>query len=311
MQAALVVDSSQPPKLGVTPKPSEPEPSSNILQLKVLATGFHQIVRSRISGQHYSSSSASIIPGIDGVGESQDGQRYYFICFKEGGSFAQYINVSSRNCFPLPSGLDPVQAAGLVNPALSSWMAMAGRCENVPKDSTVLIMGVTSTSGRIAIPLARKFGAKRVVGCARNEDALKMLGLDDYIVLRDVASSTDFSKLGHVDVILDYVYGPVAVHLLKSLRPTGKLQYVHIGSLAARSDPSALEISVPGSVLRSKDLSIRGSGLGSWDLQQVGEKIPSLLHALSGLNDEKTNVKRLIEFERVWNETEDRIVFVP
>ncbi|KAL8706952.1 MAG: hypothetical protein Q9225_007892 [Loekoesia sp. 1 TL-2023] len=311
MQAAQVLDGSQPPKVASIPRPSEPEPSSGIVQLKVLATGLHRLVRSRASGQHYTSSSTPIIPGVDGVGETPDGQRFFFICFKEGGSFAEYINVSSRHRFPLPSGLDPVKAAGLVNPALSSWMALTARCENIAKDFSVLIMGATSASGRLAIPLARAFGAKRVVGCARNEEALKSLGLDDHIILQNTAESTDFSKLGHVDVILDYVYGPAAVHLLKTLKPTGRVQYVHIGSLAAYSDRSALEISLPGSVLRRNDLTIRGSGLGAWDLQNVGKEIPGLLQGLLAVGEERMIIKRLGDVETAWNETEDRVVFVP
>ncbi|KAL8826023.1 MAG: hypothetical protein Q9170_007566 [Blastenia crenularia] len=311
MQAAQIIDGSQPPKVTAISKPSEPEPSSGIVQLKVLATGLHRLVRSRASGQHYTSSSAPAIPGIDGVGEAPDGHKFFFLCFKEGGSFAEYINVSNRHRFPLPSGLDPVKAAGLINPALSSWMALTARCENVPKDYSVLIMGATSASGRLAIPLARAFGAKRVIGCARNEEALKPLGLDDYIILQGAAESTDFSNMGHVDVILDYVYGPPAVHLLKTLKSNGKVQYVHIGSLAAHSDRSALEISLPGSVLRSSDLTIRGSGLGAWDLQKVGKELPGLLEALLSVADDKMSVKKLAEAETAWNEDGERIVFVP
>lgn len=311
MQAALIKDNSQPPEYASVPKPPQPESSSDVVQLKVLATGLHRLVRARASGQHYTSSSLPGIPGVDGVGETSDGQRFVFISFEEGGSFAEYINVSPQHRFPLPSGLDPVKAAGLLNPALSSWMALNARCENIPQDFSILIMGATSASGRLAIPLARTMGAKWVVGCARNEEDLQSLRLDDYIVLQVPAESTDFSKLGRVDVILDYVYGAPAVHLLKSLKPTGKVQYVHIGSLAAHSNPSALEMSLPGSVLRGTDLTIRGSGLGAWDLQAVGKEIGGLLQGLVTVGHEQISVKRLEDVETAWNETGNRMVFVP
>lgn len=98
------------------------------------------------------------------------------------------------------------------------------------------------------------------------------LGLDDY----DAAESTLFSKLGHLDVILDYIYGPVAVHFLMSLKTEGRVQYVHIGSLAAHSDPSALKINLTISILRAKHLLVRGFGLRALDLQTVREKIGGL-----------------------------------
>lgn len=310
MRAVQIRDGTNSPNYASVSKPPHSE-SSDEIQLKVLATGLHQVVRSRASGIRYTNTSVPTIPGVDGVGEAADGQRYFFICFKQGGSFAEYINVASRHRFPLPSGLDPVKAAGLVNPALSSWMAMKARCENIPYDFSVLIMGATSASGRLAIPLARAMGAKRVVGCARNEEALKSLRLDDYIVLQDAVESTSFSELGHVDVILDYVYGPPAIHLLKSLRTERRTQYVVIGSLAAYSDPSALEISIPGSVLRGKNLVLRGSGLGAWDLEAVGEEMGALLNVLLSIKDEKISVKKLEDVEMAWNEAGERMVFVP
>ncbi|KAL8709837.1 MAG: hypothetical protein Q9220_005453 [cf. Caloplaca sp. 1 TL-2023] len=310
-------DASKPPRFASTSKPAEPDPSSGLIQLKVLATGLHRLVRSRASGQHYLSTGGfPPIPGIDGVGETTDGQKVLFLCFRDGGSFAEFINVPHNRYWPLPSALDPVHAAGLLNPALSSWLALTARCDNLPRSFSVLILGATSASGRLAVPLARALGAGRVVGCARNEDALKaMEGLDEYIVLQDSAAkgSTDWSQLGgHVDVILDYVYGPVAVQLLKSLKQEGKVQYVHIGSLAAKDDPSALEISIPGSVLRGKDLTIRGSGLGAWGLGEVFGAIDGLLNSLVTVKDKKIEVRKLEDVETAWkDDTGERLVFVP
>ncbi|KAL8687471.1 MAG: hypothetical protein Q9218_006363 [Villophora microphyllina] len=311
MHAALMTEGSKTPGLASVPKPPQPDSSPNIVQLKVLATGLHRLVRSRASGQHYTSNSTQIIPGIDGVGETEEGQKVFFLCFKDGGSFAEYINVPRKNTWTLPSGLDPVKAAGLVNPALSSWMALTARCDNLPKNFSVLILGVTSASGRLAVQLVRSMGANRVIGCARNEGTLKSMALDDYTILQDPATSTDFSSLGHVDVILDYVYGPVVNHLLKSLQPNGRVQYVHIGSLAAYSDPSALEINLPGSLLRGSDVTIRGSGMGAWDLRGVGNALDGLLQSLVSIGNEKISVKKLEEVETAWNEVGDRTVFVP
>ncbi|KAI4240289.1 MAG: hypothetical protein L6R40_005226 [Gallowayella cf. fulva] len=269
----------------------------------VLATGLQRVVRSRASGQHYSSNEVPNIAGVDGAGETSDGQIVFFLCSKEGGSFAEWINVPRRNTMPLPSGLTPVQAAALLNPALSFWMALTARCDNLPDGFSVLIMGAASASRRLAIPLARALGSKRVIDCARNEESLKLLGLDEQIVLQEPADSTDCSKLGHVGVILDYVYGPAAVHLLKSLKAAGRVQYVHIGALAAHFDLSALEISLPGSVLRHQKLTIRGSGLGSWGLQEVGAESKGVLQSLVTVRGENISERRRADVERVWDES--------
>ncbi|KAL9577187.1 MAG: hypothetical protein Q9212_006528 [Teloschistes hypoglaucus] len=302
MQAAQMTEDSKLHELTSIPKPPQPNASSELVQLKVLATGLHRLVRSRFSGKHYTSGTTQKIPGVDGVGETSDGQKVFFLCFKEGGSFAEYINVPRRNTWPLPSGLNPVKAAGLLNPALSSWMALTTRCDELPEHFSVLIMGATSASGRLAVLLARSLGAARVIGCARKEEALKSMDLDDHVVLQDSVTSTDFSSLGHVDVILDYVYGPVVVHLFKSLKPTGRVQYVHIGSLAAYSDPSAIEISLPGFILRGMDLTVRGSGMGSWDLRAVGKAMDRLLQSLLNIGEAEIGVKKLEEVETAWTQ---------
>lgn len=282
-----------------------PPPTANEIQVKVLASGLHRVVRSRAAGKHYSSGDLPHVPGIDGVGVSADGKKYYFLSFAIG-AMAEVVNAPKRTCLPLPEGVDPIQAAGIINPAMSSWMALEARASNLPKDFTVLILGATSASGRVAIHLARILGAKKVIGAARNRSALETLGLDESIVIADEASETDFSSLADVDVVLDYVYGPLAEHLLKTVKPTKRLQYVHIGAV------SAPDITLPGSVLRSKNLSIIGSGAGAWSHAELGDAMPGLLDALRTLPEQPVRVAKLADVETEWaSEGSERLVFVP
>jgi NADPH:quinone reductase-like Zn-dependent oxidoreductase len=86
-----------------------------------------------------------------------------------------------------------IQVAGLMNPAISSWMALRTRVKDLPKDFTVVVLGATSSSGRVAILLARSLGAGKVVGVARDAAKLAKLDLDQATVLDDEVSTTDFS----------------------------------------------------------------------------------------------------------------------
>ncbi|MCJ1480392.1 hypothetical protein MMC06_000547 [Schaereria dolodes] len=305
MHAALVQEWGQTPRYLAIPTPPLSSSDSENIQISVTASGLSHVVRSRATGTHYSATTLPHIPGADGTGTTSSGQPVYFNCLQTGGSFCEVINVPKRNVIPLPKGIDPVVAASLVNPGLSSWMALRARCQNLPDGFSVLIMGATSMSGRLAIQLARHLGAKRVIGCARNEAALRELALDDFVTLLDPVETTDFSPLGDVDVILDYVYGPPTVHLLQSLKSSRSVQYVHIGSLAA------MDISIPGSVLRSKDLTIRGSGLGSFGARQMRDEIGGLLEAIAGLGEQKMRVCKLSDVEKEWDVKGERMVFVP
>ena len=308
MHAAVVSTYGKPP--AYTAVPDLPAPTSSQLQLKVLATGLHNIVRSRASGNHYSSPPLPQIPGIDGIGATSDGARYYFNAFRTGGSFASHINVEKNSAIPMPEGLDTVQTAALVNPATSSWMAMKARTTNLPANFTVLILGATSASGRLAIPLARANGAAHVIGAARSEAALATLGLDSSLVVTDDAGKTDFSLLDgvEIDLILDYINGPLPTALLSTHKQRKPLQYVHIGTLSGQ------EMALPGAVLRSNNLTIRGSGPGAWSLAEAAQEMPALLQALGAVGEQKVRVAKLEDVEGEWDrkvEGEGRVVFVP
>lgn len=300
MLAAQIVEGVDISKLVTIRKPREPDPLSDVLQLKVLAT-------CRYTYHHLSSRqlrecfAPSNIPGINGVGETSRGERFFFLMQ---GSFAEYVNVPKSRCFPFPRGINICRAAALVWTTFPTWLALRPRCERRPMNFSVLIMGATSIHGRLAVLLARNLGAERIVGCARRNSGLRAMDLDDYIVLQDETASTDFSALGHVDLILDYIYGPATTHLLESLKPGGRVQYVHV-----HGDDTGSKINLPASVLDSSDLTIQGSG--GYDLSTFLREFPGLLINLMTIHSETIIVKRLKEVETEWHAAADWVVFVP
>jgi len=308
MHAAVVSTYGKSPSY--TTLPTLPAPTASQIQLRVAATGLHNVVRSRANGTHFSSPPLPQIPGIDGIGIASDGKRYYFNAFSSGGSFASHINVERGDTVAMPDNLDTIQAAALVNPATSSWMALKARTTNRPSAFTVLILGATSTSGRLAIPLARALGAGHVMGAARNAPTLSTLGLDSSLVVAEDPSTTDFSSLKgtEIDLILDYINGPLPTALLSTHKQSKPLQYVHIGTLSGQ------DMTLPGAVLRSNDLTIRGSGPGAWRLEDAVRELPEMLNALAAAKDQNVRVVNLEDVEQEWArkvEGEGRIVFVP
>ena len=84
MHAAVVRSFDAPPRYETfqTPQPS----GEHEISVDVLAAGLHPRVRSGASGSHYTSTEAlPLIPGVDGVGRSVEGQLLYFVAF--GGAF--------------------------------------------------------------------------------------------------------------------------------------------------------------------------------------------------------------------------------
>jgi NADPH:quinone reductase-like Zn-dependent oxidoreductase len=297
-----------------TPSASDlPPPTDSQVRLKVLASGLHRLVRAQALGNHYSAKSAGLpyTPGSDGVGlDESTGKRYYFVSIATGGGFAEYVNVARATLVELSEGADAVQVAGLVNPGMGGWMALTRRTKGVVGDGgrkgwTVVILGVTSQSGKVAVHFARQLGAGRVVGVARGH--MDGLGLDEAIVLdgKDPAK-TEWKKMGdQVDVILDYVYGDVAIACLNALESKVPTQFVQIGSMAGN------DASWPAAVFRSKDITIRGSGPGAWAMSEFGAEAEGLVRAVEGLEKQALTVRNLEEVEEAWGNEKERTVFVP
>ncbi|OTB10273.1 hypothetical protein K445DRAFT_16836 [Daldinia sp. EC12] len=288
-----------------------PPPSESQVQLRVLAAGAHQVVRSRASGAHYSAKELPHTVGIDCVGRDDATGKLYYAFTMQGGTFADRINVDRSNIYPLPDNVDPVSFAANLNPAMSSWMAITQRTTNLPKDFTAVILGATSTSGRLAVYSAKALGAGKVIGIARNGATLAEVdGLDDYIVLRDPIAETDFTKVQDVDVILDYVYGDAAAHLLSSLsRVKQPVQYVEIGSLSQHTSE------IPSRLLRSFDLTIRGAGAGSWRIPALIKELHTLVPAAASWKLTPPRSVPLKDIEQTWNDASlranARLVYLP
>ena len=107
--------------------------------------------------------------GAEGVGRAADGRRVYFVLPETPfGALAEKSLVRSEHCVTVPDLLEDVTAAAIANPGMSAWAALVERARLRPGE-TVLINGATGTAGRLAVQLAKRLGAGRVIGTARNE----------------------------------------------------------------------------------------------------------------------------------------------
>ncbi|KAI8579880.1 hypothetical protein K450DRAFT_198975 [Umbelopsis ramanniana AG] len=316
VKAAVVNDFKSPPSYQDI---EIADPSESQVQIKVLATGLHQLVKSRASGAHYSANiTLPLIPGVDGVGELPDGELKYFMTFNptSTGSFAEYANVAKDDLLPVPRGADPAVVGGLLNPAMSSWLALRNRVE-LKKGFTVLILGVTGASGQLAVQIARLLGASRIVGAGRNQKALNDLlanGLDAAITLSDDQTENEKAfaqEAANIDVVLDYLYGPVAEIAMRAIISqrevsSHRLDWVQIGSMAGQS------ISLPANALRAANFYISGSGLGSISMADFRTELTELIkHLASGKLTGSVDPQSLKDVATAWTAKSDgRQVFV-
>lgn len=320
MNAAVITSYDSPPRYTSF---ADPVPGEGERLVTVAAAALHPIVRAMASGKHYGSTgSLPIIPGVDGVGRLADGSRVLFgIARPPYGTFAELGLASSYWCLPLPDALDDATAAALPNPAMSSWVALTARAKFVAGES-VLILGATGVAGLLAVQVAKRLGARRVVACGRNPQALeeaKSLGADATISLDQphdalvTALRSEVASRG-ADVVLDYLWGAPAQAMLEAIAQKGlskaapRIRYIQIGSSAGETIP------VSAGTLRSSGVEILGSGFGSASLDQIRIAIADLFASVAATPFQiKLRTAPLRDIERLWNERESstRLVFQP
>lgn len=310
MHAALVTSFDAPPRYLECPDPVADGQDAAVVE--VLAAGLHPRVRSQASGAHHSSSGElPLIPGIDGVVRDPRGRlRYTVLDDTTLGTMAERTVIELDRSVVLPKGIDPIQIAAAMNPAMSSWMALRRRID-FGRRQHVLILGATGNAGRMAIQVAKRFGAAHVVAAGRDPARLAelpALGADETCTFDELARAAE------ADLVIDYVWGePTAramVDMLTARNNRSKpLTWIEIGSVAA---PDA---AIPSAALRSARLQIVGSGIGSVPGRDFVKELPKLASAVAdGAFDVRGRAIPLADVEEAWSaaaSTPDRIVLVP
>jgi NADPH:quinone reductase-like Zn-dependent oxidoreductase len=288
----------------------------------VHAASLKPVDKQLASGSHYASRrELPCVCGSDGVGHLDDGQRVFFGGpLPPHGAMAQRTVVPRAFTFPVPEAVDEEIAAALPNPGVSAWLSLAYRAKLVRGES-VLILGATGVTGKLAVRIAKLLGAARVVAAGRNPpqlSALHDLGADATIPLalpeaelieafRREAGQSGFQ------VVIDYVWGrPAEVFLTAMTRREfaavqSEARFVQVGENAAPN------ITLPAAVLRSAALTILGTaGIPPRNvLREAFEQV--MAHASKGELRMDTERVPLADIESVWQRDHPgrRLVIVP
>jgi NADPH:quinone reductase-like Zn-dependent oxidoreductase len=313
MKAAVVNTFGVPPAFETF---REPEASEGETVITVEAAALSPIVKSLAAGRHYTSAATTgFVPGVDGVGRNEDGQRVYFLFPKAPfGSMGERALALKAMTAPVPETLASDAASAIVTGALASWVALSRRA-NLVGGETVLILGATGASGSMAIQTARYFGAARIIAVGRNREKLSRLDADVRIALdegADAALRAEFDA--GVDVVLDFVWGEPALRTLRAAATNRgsrlgepRLRYVQLGTMAGD------EIALRGDMLRSSGLELIGSGIGSVAVADLLAGAGELLAAApaAGFETGFTSLP-LAEVETAWAGNADtRYVLMP
>ena len=310
MKAAIVYERGGMPQYADFPEPVVQH--DNELLIAVKAAAIKHVDKSRASGYHYSSADdpghAKVIGG-DGVGLLEDGTRVF--AFGVSGMMAEKAIIEKNRMVKLPDGIDDITAAALPNAVAGSAMALRFRA-GIKQGETVLINGATGFTGKIAVQIAKHYGAKKIIATGRNEETLKALlhsGADEIISVTQedeqfISQLKEIHNTTPIDIIIDYLWGHTAELILASLKGKGsfthKTRFVSVGAVTGD------KIQLSAENLRSVDLQLSGSGLGSWAKDEIEKLFSEILPEMFELAaDNKLKVETvsvsLKEIESLWD----------
>lgn len=310
MKAAVIFKKGELPQYTTFPEPVVQ--SEDQLLISVKAVAIKHLDKKRASGKHYSSldkaETATVIGG-DGVGLLADGTRVFALGVT--GTLAEKAVIEKKRMIKLPAGIDDAIAAALPNAVAGSAMALRFRA-GMKAGETVLINGATGFTGKMAVQMAKYYGAKKIIVTGRNEQTLQellALGADEIIPIHQedekfVSRLKEIHSTTPIDIILDYLWGHSAELIFSSLKGNGsytsKVRFISIGSM------SGDKIQLSAEMIRSTDIQLSGSGLGSWskeEIQQLFSEILPEMFDLAAANKLKVDIETvsLTDIEKVWD----------
>ena len=183
MFAAVLHALGKPPLFEEFP---DATPGEGEVLIHVCAAALKPVDKQLADGKHYASPREfPVVCGADGVGRLEDGTRMFFGGPRRPyGAMAERTVVRRAQCFLVPDDVDDETAAAIPNPGVSAWLSLTHRAK-LASSETVLILGATGVTGKLAVQIAKILGAGRVVALMAGSLALVALILAGVVLASD------------------------------------------------------------------------------------------------------------------------------
>jgi NADPH:quinone reductase len=223
----------------------EPEVPEGMHRLAVSAAGVNWADTHQAENSYLAPAQLPLIPGGEAVGTLEDGRRV--VALLAGGGYAEAAVAAGGAAWEVPEGVSDAQALGLVLQGTTAWHLLRTSAK-LERGETVVVHAAAGGVGTLAIQLAKRWGAGRVIGVASSAEKRALaqrLGADETVDSGAADLKGALIEANHgekVDVVLEMVGGETFAQSLSALAPFGRL--VHFGQAgregAPKVDPGAL-----------------------------------------------------------------------
>ncbi|GGP72839.1 quinone oxidoreductase family protein [Saccharothrix coeruleofusca] len=219
----------------------DPVPGPGELLVEVSRAGLNYADTHQAENSYLAKMELPLVPGGEVVGRTPEGRRV--VGLTSSGGYAEKAVVPEATAFDVPEGVDDLTALSMVVQGSTAWLLLRRSVHLEPGDS-VVVHAAAGGVGSLAVQLAKKWGAGRVIATASSADkrALALeLGADIAIdsTTEDMTAALREANGGRkVDVVLDMTGGAVTDQSIAALAPFGRLAFY---GMASREKPTPVE----------------------------------------------------------------------
>jgi NADPH2:quinone reductase len=244
MRAVQITRFGGPEVLDVVDLP-DPTPADGQRLYRVRAAGVNYADTHQTEDSYLAPQQLPLIPGAEFVGTAEGTDERVVGLLLGGGGYADTVVTDPRTTWALPDGVTDEQALSLVLQGTTAWHLLRTSTHLAAGESVVVMAGAGGV-GTLAVQLAKRWGAGRVIATASSAEKRALaeeLGADATV---DPALAEDDPKAftaalreanggARVDVVLEMTGGNVFDGAISALAPFGRIAAYGMASRQAAS----------------------------------------------------------------------------
>jgi NADPH:quinone reductase len=241
LRAIRITEFGGPEVLQLVDDQPEPDAFPGGVVLDVTAAGVNYADTHQAENSYLAPAKLPLVPGAEAVGIAPDGRR--LVALLNNGGYAEKAVTAEATAFEVPDEVEDGQALALVLQGLTAWHLLRTSA-HLREGESVVVHAAAGGVGTLAVQLAKRFGAGRVIAVASTEDKRELaleLGADVAVDAgaEDLKGALEEANGGKVDVVLEMVGGRTTDASLAALAPFGRLVFF---GMASRQPPSPVEL---------------------------------------------------------------------
>ena len=232
VKAVQITEFGGPEVLTHTELP-DPQPADGEVLVRVARAGVNFADTHVTRNDYLAEQELPVVPGGEISGTTPDGRRVAAMLMN--GGYAELVAVPEAALVPVPDEVDDDQAAALLLQGLTAHSLLRVSAKLEPGE-TVVVQAAGGGTGSLAVQLAKRYGAGRVIALASSDEKRELalsLGADAAVDSRseslgeEIVAANDGEQ---VDVVLEMSGGEPFEQCLRALAPFGRLVTFGIAS---------------------------------------------------------------------------------